>query len=92
MDGEITMEGNQTGPEHYYWSVEEAAKACKCSTSTIYGWIRRRLIPFSQPGGRNGKILIPRDAVERIMNLPGSHPVQVPTTARRGRAIDWMRE
>ena len=86
------MEGNQTGPEPCYWSVEDAAKACNCSTSTMYAWIRKKLIPFSQPGGRNGKILIPQDAVERIMNQPGSQPVQSPNPRRRGRTIGWMRE
>ena len=32
IDGEITMEGNPTGPEPCYWSVEEAAKAANAHT------------------------------------------------------------
>ena len=45
------------------------AQACKelgIHRDTAYEWMRKGLLHYSQPGGRNGRIYITQQEIERI--------------------------
>ena len=50
--------------ERRYVSMRYAARILGVSYNTVRAYVKRGTVPFIQPGGPNGMVLIPRDWLE----------------------------
>ena len=86
------MSANPTGK---FLKVKEFAQRSGLSDKTIRRRIAQRQLPIVQPGGPGTTILIPADALDRLV-INGDHdaePKAVPAAARRaGPRPRWTRE
>lgn len=80
--------------EPRYLTVEEFAVASRLSVRTIHRLKAAGRLPFIQPSGKGGKILIPEDALARLADpavAPPETSSQKPNRARlSGRSPTWM--
>jgi excisionase family DNA binding protein len=81
-----------TAPE--FLSPEQVAALLGASTKSVRRYLTTGLLPFIQPGGKRGRIFIPRDAVAA---LAGAHLEVSPApggAARTGMGVrkpSWQR-
>lgn len=68
-------------------SIQELSKRSGVPIVTLRRWARAGSIPFFQPGGKNGRLLFPVDAIEASYS---SDPTSERTTPRAGRRPTWM--
>ncbi len=69
-------------------SIQELSKRSGVPVVTLRRWARAGSIPFFQPGGKNGRLLFPVDAIEASYF---SHPTSECATPRAGRLPGWMK-
>ena len=51
-----------------YISLQELVASCPFSESQIRRFVKDEKIPFQQPGGENGKLIFPEDALEQLVH------------------------
>jgi excisionase family DNA binding protein len=84
------MDHYETNDPAKYLTPANAAVRFGLSLSTIYAWKREGRISFSQPGGPCGKILIPVDAIQRLLRVPSDDPRFGSGVRLSGPAPKWM--
>ena len=57
-NGEVTKD---------FLTVKEFAFSVKVHSLTVYNWVRNKNIRFLQPGGKSGRILIPKSELTRLL-------------------------
>ncbi len=77
MAGRTTEAGDLQGRQ--YLSPQEFSARSGLSLATVHRYLRRGRLPFLQPAGPRGRILIPADALERVLGEPcPAGPAQAP--------------
>lgn len=81
----------QPTPKDHYVSISELAARTGLSHATIWRLKRGGKIPFFQPGGKNGRVLFPADAIERALGgPPQATPDDAPPERLPGPQPSWM--
>jgi excisionase family DNA binding protein len=75
-------------PDKSFVTLAELSQASGLSASTIRRLVRDERIPHLQPSGKGGKLLFPRDAIERTSRAQGAGSVASARLA--GRRPTWM--
>src|SRR5262245_5075038 len=70
MAGRSTQAGE--GQARRYLSPQEFSTLSGLSLSTVHRYLRRGRLPYQQPAGRRGRILIPATVLEQIADDPSS--------------------
>jgi hypothetical protein len=105
MAGRTTQTGDQQA--RHYLSPQQFSAHSGLSLSTVHRYLRQGRLPFRQPAGRRGRVLIPRDALEVLTGdtlsqdldqgatpPPTAAPAQPPVTPTRlpGPRPKWTRK
>jgi hypothetical protein len=77
MAGRTTQTG--APPEQRYLSPQEFSALSGLSLATVHRYLRNGRLPYRQPAGHRGRILIPADALELVIAAtPPDEPPQAP--------------
>jgi hypothetical protein len=74
-------DSNNRQQRRQYLSPREFSLQSGLSLATVHRYLKKHKLPFRQPGGPRGRILIPDDALKAVTNL-GPLPVgEIPDAA-----------
>jgi excisionase family DNA binding protein len=82
------MRDNKNKFERKFLTIRQLSESSGISVTQLRRLVHAGRIPFFQPGGKKGKLLFPRDAIERSGQMP--HGPQADSSPLAGRRPSWM--
>lgn len=68
-------------------SIKELSQSANVPVVTLRRWARQGKIPYYQPGGKNGRLFFPADAIQASES---TSPASERSTPQAGRTPRWM--